>query len=50
MDSGATFTGDNLPREGDEVEVVRSDGERTRALVRLVGADEDPPITAVLIE
>jgi hypothetical protein len=50
VDSRATFAGDRLPREGEEVEVVRGDGTRTRALVRLVEDEGDPPITAALIE
>jgi hypothetical protein len=51
LDSGATFNGDRLPAEGEEIEVIRSDGgRRARALVRLVEVDSDPPITAALIE
>lgn len=50
VDSRATFTGDRLPEEGEQVEVVRGDGTRTRALVRLVEAEDDPPITAALTE
>jgi len=45
VECGASYRGERLPHAGDEIEVVRSDGRRARALVRIVEAAEDPPIT-----
>jgi hypothetical protein len=50
LDVDSTFAGDRLPREGEEIEVIRSDGSRVRATVRLVDPGEEPPIEAALIE
>ena len=50
LDTAASFTGGRLPIEGEEIEVLRSDGSRARALVRLVDTDDEPPITAALAE
>ena len=50
VDAAAKLEGGRLPREGEEVEAIRGDGSRARALVRLVEPDEDPPITAALTE
>ena len=50
LDTRASFAGRRLPVEGEEIEVVRSDGTRARALVRLVDGDDEPPITADLVE
>jgi len=50
LDAGATFAGERLPAEGDEIAVLRSDGAKARAIVRLVEPEENPPITAALIE
>jgi hypothetical protein len=50
LDLGATFSAERLPREGDEIEVIRGNGAPARAVVRLVEADSDTPITAALLE
>ena len=50
LDARASFEGSRLPVEGEEIEVVRSDRTRARALVRLVETDDEPPITADLVE
>lgn len=50
LETDASFCGVRLPAEGEEIDVVRSDGSRVRARVSLVDADDEPPITAALVE